>query len=130
MSANKRSILSIAAIFTFVFLLSYAGSCWDEVTGNDSPTIPGIVAAFQWEPVPNTFTVRFVNTSTGGKGQNNEFLWRFGDGSQSNEINPLHSYPGCGAYNVSLVACPSNDFTNPKCANVAQPVFVDCSGLN
>ncbi|PAV13689.1 cell surface protein, partial [Methanosarcina spelaei] len=32
----------------------------------------------------------------------NKFLWDFGDGNTSTEINPVHTYSAAGSYNVSL----------------------------
>jgi PKD repeat protein len=43
-------------------------------------------------------TVSFENTSVGGL----EFSWDFGDGNQSNEENPEHTYAGAGNYEVKL----------------------------
>lgn len=46
------------------------------------------------------FTINFNNTSQGALG----YLWDFGDGSTSNEVNPTHVYPQPGIYPVSLTA--------------------------
>ena len=43
---------------------------------------------------------RFVNTSTAGE----TFEWNFGDGSTSNEINPVHTYSDPGVYTIRLIA--------------------------
>jgi hypothetical protein len=48
--------------------------------------------------------VSFVNESIGGA----EFLWNFGDGNNSNETNPTHTYAEDGSYTVTLTAF-SND---------------------
>ena len=42
---------------------------------------------------------RFVNNS---HGEEDYFLWEFGDGTTSNEYNPLHVYSDTGTYNVCL----------------------------
>ena len=44
------------------------------------------------------FTVNFINQSYNG----NSFLWNFGDGNTSAEINPTHTYNSEGYYNVTL----------------------------
>jgi gliding motility-associated-like protein len=50
--------------------------------------------------------VEFTNTSTYGV----EYLWDFGDGTNSNEENPTHTYYESGTFNVSLtVTGPGGD---------------------
>jgi PKD repeat protein len=46
-----------------------------------------------------TFTVQFTDQSIGGGGLRS---WDFGDGTSSTELNPIHTYPGSGYYNVYL----------------------------
>ncbi|HEY0433949.1 MAG TPA: PKD domain-containing protein, partial [Chitinophagaceae bacterium] len=46
------------------------------------------------------YTATFNNTSLAGQ----TFLWNFGDGTTSTDINPTHLYPVPGNYTVSLVA--------------------------
>ena len=48
----------------------------------------------------NSLDVNFTNTTT----QGNTFLWNFGDGTTSTDINPSHIYDNYGAYNVKLIA--------------------------
>jgi gliding motility-associated-like protein len=45
----------------------------------------------------------FTNTSQAGQ----RFIWDFGDGSSSSEINPVHDYP-VGTYSVRLIAIDSS----------------------
>ena len=37
------------------------------------------------------------------------YLWNFGDGTSSTEVNPSHTYPQSGSYNVTLTAVVCND---------------------
>ncbi len=57
------------------------------------------------------FTVQFLNQSYNG----DNFLWHFGDGTTSTEINPLHTYTNSGFYDVQLdvdgSACGSDSET-------------------
>jgi gliding motility-associated-like protein len=46
------------------------------------------------------YTATFENKSTGGL----EFIWDFGDGNTSTQINPTHQYQNPGSYVVMLVA--------------------------
>lgn len=48
------------------------------------------------------FTTNFVNTSTGGGIIT--YLWDFGDGQTSTDVNPTHTYTNTGAYTVTLTA--------------------------
>ena len=48
-------------------------------------------------------TVVFSNTSDNGQ----YFLWDFGDGTTSNDFEPLHFYSEGGTYNVTLIAIDS-----------------------
>jgi PKD repeat protein len=45
-------------------------------------------------------SVDFTNNSTGA----NDFVWDFGDGNQSTDVNPSHSYSEAGTYEVKLTA--------------------------
>jgi gliding motility-associated-like protein len=46
------------------------------------------------------YLARFNNTSLGGI----NFLWNFGDGSTSTDVNPTHLYAATGTYTVTLTA--------------------------
>lgn len=46
----------------------------------------------------NQLTATFTNSSTGG----GTFYWTFGDGNNSTQTNPVHTYATSGAYNVCL----------------------------
>ena len=45
-------------------------------------------------------TVTFTNTTDNA----NDFIWEFGDGNSSNELDPVHTYLAPGFYTVSLTA--------------------------
>jgi gliding motility-associated-like protein len=53
--------------------------------------------------------VVFNNNSANG----NTFTWDFGDGTTSNEVNPVHFYAGPGLYTVTLVVSDSNGCFTP-----------------
>ena len=53
--------------------------------------------------------VIFSNNSANG----NTFTWDFGDGSTSNEVNPVHFYAGAGDYTVTLIVADSNGCFTP-----------------
>ena len=60
------------------------------------------VASFEIDQnnVKAPVTINFTNTSTNAE----EFLWTFGDGESSTEINPSHEYVQGGDYDVTLKA--------------------------
>jgi len=61
------------------------------------------VANFTYTPLVPTYidpTVNFTNTSTNGIPYN----WDFGDGKNSNLLDPIHTYQSSGIYNVELIA--------------------------
>ncbi|MEZ4983519.1 MAG: PKD domain-containing protein [Saprospiraceae bacterium] len=60
------------------------------------------VPAFSFEG--DQLTVAFFNTSTNAETYN----WNFGDGTFSNETNPVHTYTEPGVYEVSLSASNTN----------------------
>lgn len=61
-------------------------------------------------------TITFTNQSTGS----DSYLWDFGDGMQSTEVNTTHLYPHSGAYVVSLTAKKDN-----KSNTMTKPLSVD-----
>jgi gliding motility-associated-like protein len=46
--------------------------------------------------------VRFINKSYTYPDRNVEYLWEFGDGSTSTDVNPIHIYSNSGTYDVKL----------------------------
>ena len=60
--------------------------------------------------MPNS-TIYFTNNSSNA----NTYLWDFGDGTTSTDLNPWHLYAGLGSYTVSLTAsngnCPDSVLT-------------------
>lgn len=64
----------------------------------------GPSADFQYEPAQCSRTVLLQNLS----GEARRFLWDFGDGSQSTDYSPLHSYANAGYYKVTLIAEPGS----------------------
>lgn len=57
--------------------------------------LPGIIS------VCDTYSYTFANQNTSPL--NKTFYWEFGDGSNSTNQNPIHTYADTGVYNVKLV---------------------------
>lgn len=50
----------------------------------------------------------FTDLSTAASGTVNSWSWDFGDGDSSIAQNPIHTYPGSGNYNVTLIVGGTN----------------------
>lgn len=81
--------------------------------GSNSVTGPTIEVTPSNEPPTASFTsdissgraplvVTFSDTSADGTSDINTWLWDFGDGNQSSEQNPQHTYANAGQYTVTL----------------------------
>ncbi len=75
--------------------------------------------------------VEFIDSSVASSNLN--YLWDFGDGSTSNEANPIHIYEFPGVYDVSLeivssIGCTDTlILTKPKLIHVFPPPIADFS---
>jgi len=73
--------------------------------GSDTTTLTNYINA-QGPPTTgftvatNVFVANFTNTTTNGT----SYSWDFGDGGNSTNANPSHTYPGDGTYTVVLTA--------------------------
>jgi PKD repeat protein len=69
----------------------------------ESPTIPPPNAVFAYSPSSGVapLTVQFTNQSTGNI---TLYSWNFGDGTLSDQVNPVHTFGFPGTYTVTLIA--------------------------
>ena len=82
---------------------------------SQEPPIPGNLPFAGFTYSLNGLTVNFFNTSTDAV----SYLWDFGDGATSIEMNPVHTYAVQGCYNVTLTA------TNPYGVNtISSLIFI------
>jgi gliding motility-associated-like protein len=102
-----------------VRLIAYDSTTCNKVDTSAYFTItvyPIPTANFTWSPNPpvqNTKT-NFTNLSAGAT----RYLWDFGDGSTSTDVNPVHLFNKTDTFNVMLVA-----FNDADCADtIIQPV--------
>jgi gliding motility-associated-like protein len=66
-----------------------------------TPPIPKTIANFSpIDPGCQPLTIQLENTSENASA----YLWRFGDGTTSSEINPTHTYYNSGKFNIMLIA--------------------------
>lgn len=88
-----------------VGMMAFIG-CKDE--------LPTVTAGFTYTINEATGTVTFLNTST----NSTTYLWDFGDGDTSTEVDPIKTYP-TGSYLVSLTASHSSGASNVYTSTLA-----------
>lgn len=74
--------------------------CADSVIHINSVVISKPVAAFKSDTLSCTLGGVFFQSLSTGPGLT--YLWDFGDGSTSNQLNPLHNYTNEGVYTITL----------------------------
>lgn len=87
------------------------GSNSDTITRNKYIVVnPLPVPKFSASDTSGCFPldVHFTDSSIAGSGTINTWKWDFGDGSLSNEQNPVHTYTGSGKFTVVLRVTNSN----------------------
>ena len=88
-------------------IIRYTGAsntpCIREICKTIVVTAPcNMVPDFTWTATQtNPLSIEFHNTST-NTAVTDSIRWTFGDGSTSNQINPLHTYANAGTYTVCL----------------------------
>ncbi len=87
-----------------VYQIAYgAGGCNDTMYYNSVTVMSAPVTTSSFTPINNmqacdSLTVTFNNGSTNAI----NYLWNFGDGNTSTQINPTHTYTTSGTYTVKL----------------------------
>jgi gliding motility-associated-like protein len=103
--------------YTITLIAIDPNTCNGRDTTSQTITVnPGPVANFTFAPVPpqeNT-PVQFTNTSSGAT----NYIWRFGDGDSSTQVNPLHQFNQSGIFNTCLVAINEFGCTDTVCQDV------------
>lgn len=87
--------------------------------GNDSINYDMCMAMFFYYPDSVDFTtINFVDMSSGMMGQTpSSWFWEFGDGTSSNEQNPVHNFSAEGDFVVCLTIETIDSLTNDTCRN-------------
>ena len=86
-----------------VTLIAFNQQGSDTITVSSAVLVGGPPVA-DFNTSINLLDVNFINTSLGAT---DGFIWDFGDGNTSMQVNPIHSYQSGGQYTVTLTA--SND---------------------
>lgn len=82
-----------------------------DITVSAIPT-----ASFTWgpDPLPANTAVQYTNTSQGAI----NYIWNFGDGETSAEINPQHLFNSTGVFNTCLIAINSFGCRDTFCLDI------------
>lgn len=102
-------------------LVSTAGNFIATVTdGNGCSDADTIGVSFYPQPTSSfsfsstSLATTFTNTSTGGV----SYLWDFGDGNTSTNVDTVHVFAVSGTYNVCLTVTNSNNCETTTCTSV------------
>lgn len=111
-----------AGTFHVIFVGINSGTCnqVDSMEG-DVTVYPLPVADFSFVPLVPTVNVpsTFTNLSTGAV----SYIWTFGDGNNSIEVNPVHQYIMTGTYHVCLEARNQYGCKDTVCKDVPADVI-------
>jgi PKD repeat protein len=90
--------------------------CIREICKNVVVTAPcNMIPDFTWTATQtNALSIEFHNISTNTVATDS-IRWTFGDGSSSNQINPVHTYANAGTYTVCLRIIRYNAGTTTPC---------------
>lgn len=107
-SQNPQVVYAAAGAYSVTLITSSQFGSDTLVRSNYVSVATTPIAGFT--SVVNGLQVSFTNTSTNAT----TYLWDFGDGSTSNQANPVHTYSSGGTFTVILTAtnsCGNNIFT-------------------
>ena len=108
-----------AGEYSVCLAINTADGCTDEychgvvVSSGDDPC-PTLSVDFTYEFNENPLSVHFIRF-TEGAGAGAQFLWAFGDGSNSTTNNPTHVYTSAGTYSVCLTVTTASGCTEQYC---------------
>ena len=91
----------------------------DEITGRLKPPVAVITADAVGTQTP--LEVKFTGSATDQDGTISLYLWDFGDGANSEEQNPTHTYTCPGNYTVSLTVVDNDGLLGQTSTNIKAP---------
>lgn len=111
-TAKVNHTYQVQGSFSPSLQITDTNGCTSSILLGPVNVTPSPIAAFS-APTPRTscsdsLTVDFID---GSSGVNLTYFWEFGDGANSNQQNPTHTYIGYGGYTVSLTV------SDPNCSN-------------
>lgn len=114
---NPSHLYATDGTFTATLIVTSDLGCTDTIT---HPVIvhPLPVAAITAPAVCLNNPTEFTDGSTVTSGTVNGWYWEFGDGTSSNNQNPIHTYNTDGTYTILLVATSNNGCVDSTTVNV------------
>ncbi|WP_020537319.1 PKD domain-containing protein [Lewinella cohaerens] len=115
---------SEAGSYDVSLVATYDGLCFDSLQLSGSVNLlPRPVANFTWELPTDMYRgiVLFNNESTGA----DNYLWNFGNGASSTEIDPVHDYEQNGSWQAALIASSLNGCTDTAYVDVNPDFMYD-----
>jgi glucose/arabinose dehydrogenase len=110
--------LKVAPDGSLYYITYYPGALY-RVTYNSTTHLPVAAASSDVTKGLDPLTVNFSsNGSRDPDGDELSYHWTFGDGSESTDANPTHTYPNKGVYTARLTVSAGGDST------VAQPIVI------
>ncbi len=97
---NPQHLYTEPGVYDVSLVASSVLGCSDTLSLSGVVTIKGPVVGFEYllQANCNEVQVQFTDTSSGAVAWN----WNFGDGNQSNQQHPSHSYTEPGSYDITL----------------------------
>lgn len=107
-TANPTHTFTAPGTYNVTLIVTSSNGCLDTLTSsvivNALPPVD-----FTWSNVCEGEVINFTNNSGAGV---TGYSWDFGDGANSSQVNPSHSYGAPGAYLVRLTVSDGNGCTN------------------
>ncbi len=97
---------TVSAVLISFLLLSFVSNVQAQCNAN-----------FEFEYIPNSFQVHFIDHST-SEHDIVSWHWLFGDGTESDDQSPTHTYPGPGTYNACLIIMDNFGCASDECHQV------------
>ena len=102
--AEPNHVYSKTGVFTISLIASTASGCSDTFVAKKPVTV-GIAPKAEFNADPLSTCARIsVNFHDLSQGTTNTWLWKFGDGGESNLPNTMHHYMDTGWFTVTLIA--------------------------
>ncbi len=107
MDSNPMEFYYDPGDYDITLIVGYQGQCYDTLTLEQAVTLyAGPTAAFSWEVPTEDYQglIQFKNESLNAT----RFVWDFGDGTTSEQSDPLHDYRRNGEWEANLLAIAEN----------------------
>lgn len=97
-TGETTSSITVSAPGTYTLITT--GTCGGGTANIDVIQQSNPLPSFTYTNVNSYLTVVFTNTTPNG----NTYLWDFGDGTTSTDVNPIHLFTTSGFHNVKLIS--------------------------